>query len=70
MVDGNESKKLRALHQYNIQNAWFEVDLGYCLYGIFSATCPVKPLHTLENRLISECIKVLFYKIRSLNMNS
>ena len=58
-------KKLKKLHQYYVQNAWFDVDFGGCPYGIFSAACPVEPLHALENALITECIKVLYHKIGS-----
>ena len=56
---------MKKLHQYNVQNAWFKVDFGGCPYGIFSAACPVEPLHALENGLISECIKVLYHKLGS-----
>ena len=65
MVTQNDTEQLKALNQYNIKNAWFDVNFGGCLYGIFSAACPVEPLYTLENGLITECIKVLFYKIGS-----
>ena len=36
-----------------------------CTYRIFSDVCPVEPLHDLENGLISEYIKVLYYKLGS-----
>ena len=65
MVEQINTEWLKALNQYNIKNAWFDIDFGGCPYGIFSAACPVEPLHALENRLITECIKVLFHKIRS-----
>ena len=65
LVDDNKTEKLKKLHQYNVQNAWFDIDFGGCPYGIFSAACPVEPLHTLENGLISECIKVLYHKLGS-----
>ena len=70
LVDGNESNKLKALYQYNVRNAWFDIDFRGCLCGIFSAACPVEPLHALENGLISECIKVLYYKLGSLRILS
>ena len=41
------------------------MDFGGCPYGIFSAACPVEPLHALENGLISEYIKVLYHKLGS-----
>ena len=28
MVDGNEIEKLEALHQYNVQNAWLDINFG------------------------------------------
>ena len=65
MVTQNDTEQLKALNQYNVQNAWFDVDFGGCPYGIFSAACPVEPLHALENGLITECIKVLYHKIGS-----
>ena len=66
MVEQNQTKKWDDLNQYHVQNAWFDVDFGGCPYGIFSAACPVEPLHSLENGLILDCLKVLFDKIKSL----
>ena len=66
MVEQNDTEQLKALNQYNVQNAWFDVNFGGCPYGIFSAACPVEPLHALENGLITECIKVLYHKIGSI----
>ena len=62
MVQRNETEKLRALNQYNVDNAWFNVSFGGCPYGIFSAACPVEPLHALENGIIADCLKVMFAK--------
>ena len=62
MVEQNDTEQLKALNQYNVQNAWFEVDFGGCPYEKFSAACPVEPLHTLKNGLLSEYINVLFSK--------
>ena len=67
MVNNNEKEQLDQLNQYNVQNAWFSVDFGGCPCGIFSAACPVEPLHALENGLIADCLKVLFLKIKSSN---
>ena len=67
MVHNNDKEALDKLNQYNVQNAWFKVDFGGCPYGIFSAACPVEPLHALENGLIADCLKVLFLKIKSSN---
>ena len=55
MVEQNQTKKLDDLNQYHVQNAWFDVDFGGCPYGIFSAACPVEPLHSLENGLVPDC---------------
>ena len=65
MVKQNNTEQLKVLYQYNIQNAWFDVNFGGSSYRIFSAACPVEPLHALENGLITECIKVLFTRIKS-----
>ena len=60
MVTQKDHEKLHSLNQYCVQNAWFNVDYGGCPYGIFSAACPVEPLHALENGLITTCLKILF----------
>ena len=65
MVDQNRTEELDAMNQYHVQNAWFNVDFGGCPYGIFSAACPVEPLHALENGLMNDCIKVLLEKVGS-----
>ena len=51
------------MQQYNIRSAWFNVDFGGSKYGIFTAAMPVEPLHSLENGLISDSLKILFYEI-------
>ena len=60
MITWKEHEKLQSLNQYCVQNAWFKVDYGSCPYGIFSEACPVKPLHALENGLITTCLNILF----------
>ena len=60
MVTKKDHAKLQLLNQYCVQNAWFKVNFGGCPYGIFSAACPVEPLHALENGLITTCLKILF----------
>ena len=65
MVLQNRKEELDALNQYHVLNAWFDVDFGGCPYGIFSASCPVEPLHALENGLIADCLKVLLARIGS-----
>ena len=63
LVEQDKSKELKAMNQYNVHNAWFDVDFGGCPYGIFSAACPVEPLHALENGLMYNCLEVLFSRI-------
>ena len=63
LVEQDKSKELKAMNQYNVHNAWFDVDFGGCPYGIFSAACPVEPLHALENGLMHNCLEVLFSRI-------
>ena len=65
MVLQSRTEELDALNQYHFLNAWFDVDFGGCPYGIFSAACPVEPLHALENGLIADCLKVMLAKIGS-----
>jgi hypothetical protein len=47
-------------NKYNVDNAWFDVSYGGCLFGIFSASCPIEPLHVLENGIIPNCLTILF----------
>ena len=65
MVQENKSEELKEMNQYNVQNAWFDVDFGGCPYGIFSAACPVEPLHAIENGIILNCLEILFSKIKT-----
>ena len=65
LVTKNQIDELKKLNQYHVHNAWFKVDFGGCPFGIFSAACPVEPLHALENGIIADCLKVLFSKIGS-----
>ena len=65
LILANDEEGLKKLNQYNVSNAWFKVDFGGCPYGIFSAACPVEPLHALENGIISDCLKILIAKINS-----
>ena len=67
LVANNCTDKLKAINQYKVKNAWFKVNFGGCPFGIFSAACPVEPLHALENGIIADCLKVLFAKIRYTN---
>ena len=60
LVDSNNVEALKAINQYNVHSAWFDVGYGGCRFGIFSAACPVEALHALENGLMPDVIKVLF----------
>ena len=51
-------EELQNLNQYCVENAWFKVDFGGCPYGIFSAMCPVEPLHAVEHGLITTCLRI------------
>ena len=65
LVQTNNTKELHNLNQYCVNNAWFKVDFGGCPYCIFSAACPVEPLHSLENGIMADCLKILYKKISS-----
>ena len=65
LVTNGNLDELKSLNQYCVRNAWFRVDFGGCPYGIFSAACPVEPLHALENGIIADCLKVLFSRVGS-----
>jgi hypothetical protein len=60
LVHRNQQDILKSINQYNVHSAWFDVDYGGFRFGIFSAATPVKPLHALENGLITDCVQVLF----------
>ena len=62
LVENNHVEELADLDQYPIHNAWFDVCFGGCPYGIFSAACPVEPLHSLEVGIISDCLNILFHE--------
>ncbi len=59
-VKENRQDILDQYNQYNIQNAWFPVCYGGCKFGIFSAACPIEPLHSLENGMITQSLLILF----------
>ena len=60
LVDYEDLIALNELNQYCVDNAWFKVNFGGCKYGIFSAACPIEPLHAIENGIIPKCIEILF----------
>jgi hypothetical protein len=43
-----------------VHNGWFDVSYGGCYFGIFSAACPIEPLHSLENGIIPDYLSILF----------
>jgi hypothetical protein len=51
---------LDAFNQYNVHNGWFDFSYGGCGFGIFSAACPIEPLHSLENGIVPDCLTILF----------
>jgi hypothetical protein len=59
LVKDNRQDILDDFNQYNVHNAWFDVSYGGCIYGIFSAACPIEPLHSLENGIIPDCLNIL-----------
>ena len=63
LIKQNDTEQLKALNQYNVQNAWFDVDFGGCPYGIFSAACPVEPLHALKTVLYLNVSKSYFQRL-------
>jgi hypothetical protein len=60
LVKDNRQDILDDFDQYNVHNAWFDVSYGGCRFGIFSAACPIEPLHSLENGIIPDCLTILF----------
>jgi hypothetical protein len=60
LVRRNQHNILNSINEYNVHSAWFDVDYGGCRFGIFSAATPVKPLHALENGLITDCVQIFF----------
>ncbi len=60
LVKDNRQDILDDFNQYNVHNAWFDVSYGGCRFGIFSAACPIEPLHSLENGIIPDCLTILF----------
>ena len=60
LVQENQQDILDKFNQYNVYNAWYDVSYGGCRFGIFSAVCPIEPLHSLENGIIPDCLTILF----------
>jgi hypothetical protein len=60
LVKDNRQDILDDFNQYNVHNAWFDVSYGGCIYGSFCAACTIKPLHSLEKKIIPDCLTILF----------
>jgi hypothetical protein len=60
LVREDQQETLDQFNQYNVHNAWFDVSYGGCRFGIFSAACPIEPLHSIENGIIPDCLTILF----------
>ena len=63
LVENNNEDVLKKYNQVNVYTPWFDVSYGGCKFGIFSAACPIEPLHSLENGIILDCLTVLFQDI-------
>ena len=63
MVKLKRHDELDMLNQYHVNNAWFDVDFGGCPYGIFSAACPIEPLHAIKNGMVPACLSILFKEV-------
>jgi len=60
LLVNNDIESLKKLNQHNVWSAFFDVDFGSCEYGVFSAAMPIEALHSLENGLMKDLLKVLF----------
>ncbi len=60
LVKNNRQDILDGFNQYNVYNAWYDVSYGGCRFGIFSAACPIEPLHSVENGIIIDCLSILY----------
>ena len=63
MVLNGMSAQLNAINQKNVYTIFFELCYGGDKYGIFSAACPVEPLHSLEAGIIKYIIAVILWEI-------
>ena len=58
--DENKKTHLAAYNQLDIDTIFFKLNYGGCKYGMFSAACPVEPLHAIEKGLFEKIIHILF----------
>jgi hypothetical protein len=60
LVQDSQQDILEQFNQNNVHIAWFDVSYRGCQFGISSFTCPIEPLHLLENGMIPDCLTILF----------
>ena len=61
LIINNENEKLKKINQMNVYIGFFDLDYGGCKFGIFSACCPVEPLHSVEIGIMKNLLATLFY---------
>ena len=54
---------LDSINQYNVYNAFFDVNFGGYKFEIFSVACPMEPLHSLESSIIKNCLDILLFNL-------
>ena len=59
LVAKADRTRLAKYHQYCVSSIWYELNYGFCKFGIFSAANPTEWLHALDNGLIEYCLQVL-----------
>ena len=67
LVSNEDRARLDKYHQYCVQSVWYELNYGFCKFGIFSAANPTEWLHALDNGLIEYCLQVLISELLSDN---
>ena len=63
LVTTNQNPLLDSINQYNVYNAFFDVNFGGCKFGIFSSGCPTELLHSLESGIIENCLDILIFEL-------
>lgn len=59
MIVGEELEELKKIDQKNVYSIFFKLCYGGCKFGIFSAACPVEPLHSLESGIMKYILDIL-----------
>ena len=65
LVANADRIRLEKYHQYCVQSIWYDLNYGFCKFGIFSAANPTEWLHALDNGLIEYCLQVLIWELLS-----